>query len=110
MASYRVRVEGRNLVLAADRASEPSPPRKAFVTTRLVEASSAQDAGEHAMQAIWDDAGLREQLANHEEDPPLLYLSSVDEAPDGTSLSSEELGYAFFEEEPIDIAALLGED
>jgi hypothetical protein len=110
MALYRVRVEGRNLVLATDQANEPVPPRKAFVTSRLVDAPNAEDAGERAMQAIWDDAGLRDQIANAEEDPPLLYLSSVDEAGVDDALTSEELGYTIFEEEPTDLTALLGND
>jgi hypothetical protein len=104
MARYRIRVEGRNLVLA----SQPDALRSGFVTTRMIEASSAEEAGEQAMQAIWDDAGLRGQLANDEEDPPLLYLSEVEETPAGDSIPPDELGYAFFEEPELDITVLLG--
>jgi len=104
MARYRVRVEGRNLVLA----SQPNALRSGFVATRLIEAASAEEAGEQAMQAIWDDAGLRAQLANDEEDPPLLYLSEVEETPGSDSLPHAEIGYAFFEEPELDITALLG--
>jgi len=106
MARYRVHVQGRNLVLA----SQPDALRSGFETTRIVEAPSAEDAGERAMQAIWDDDALRAQLANREEDPPLLYLSGVEEAGDEDGGPAEAIGYTFFEEPELDITAMLQGD
>lgn len=105
MPRYIVRVEGRNL----QRDVDGQRRRCGFTTARAAEADTPEDAGEHVMDAIFEDPGLRRQLANDEEDPPLLYLSGVDECVRDEEPPAEELGYAFFEEKDLDLASLLGE-
>lgn len=105
MPQYIVRVEGRNLL--RDLTGESR--RWGFRTARATQAASAEDAGELVMNAIFEDPELRREQQNDDEDPPLLYLSSVDECAVGEAPPAEEMGYAFFEETDLDLSALLGD-
>ena len=73
MARFRVAVEGRNVL----RRGAAAEVRHGFAVDRIVEARSEDEAGERAMQHVWDDAALRAEIVNDDEDPPLLYLGEV---------------------------------
>jgi hypothetical protein len=104
---FIVRVEARNLVLVGE---SQAARRQGCHSDRLVEADSPEDAAEAAMLQVWEDATLRAQIENEEDDPPLLYVSEAVQLG-ASELPPSGVGeYAFFPEEPIDLGALLGED
>ncbi len=104
---YVVRVEARNLVLEG---GAQAAQRHGCYSLRLVEADSAEDAGELAMLQVWEDAGLRERIENEEEDPPLLYVSEATPLASSEPTPGDVGEYVFFPEQPIDLGAFLGDD
>jgi hypothetical protein len=99
-----VTVQGRNLLLAGRAGGQ----RFGFESSRVVEASCPEDANEVAMQQAWDDPALRAAIVNHDDDPPLLFVADGHElAGEGPDAREPSVSYSFFEEQDLDLSALL---
>jgi hypothetical protein len=72
---YRVRLMGRNIVREVDGKRELLN----FVTTRVIEAATAEHASETALELIYNTPELKEPLNNDEDPFPIVLVEEVEE-------------------------------
>src|SRR5690348_15774031 len=82
MPAYRALIEGRNFLLAVDGKTR----RHGFYQTVFVRVADSSEAESAAIQVVKDDAELKQLAQNAHDDPPMLYLDSLEEADDSDSL------------------------
>jgi hypothetical protein len=75
MAFYRVRLNGRNIVRDIDGRRE----LQNFITTRVIEASSAEHAAEQALELIYSIPELQEPLNGPDDPFPIVLVEEVEE-------------------------------
>ena len=75
MPAYRALIEGRNFLLNVDGKTR----RHGFYQTVFVHSSDPNEAESHAIRLLKDDAELKQMTQNERDDPPTLYLYSLEE-------------------------------
>lgn len=89
---YIVMIEGRNLILA----SGGKPQRFAFSATRDVEARSPEEAAEHAIRTVHEDAELHNALLNDPSDPPRFVVTQQVQVESFESHRRPQRDYIFY--------------
>jgi hypothetical protein len=75
MPSYRALIEGRNFLLNVDGRMR----RHGFYQTVFVEGSDPAEAEVNAIGFVKGDDELKQATQNEQNDPPMLYLDSLEE-------------------------------
>jgi hypothetical protein len=75
MPLYRVRLNGRNIV----RLIEGKRELESFVTTRVIEAGTAEQAAEEALDLIYQETELRDPLNGPDDPCPVVLVDEVEE-------------------------------
>ncbi|HEY3333402.1 MAG TPA: hypothetical protein VGK19_25445 [Capsulimonadaceae bacterium] len=91
MKKFKVLLNGQNFLVWTDghlRAVE-------FFATRYVEALDANEAELRAVDMLRDDPELIELTQNDPNDPPMIYLESIQEVEEMCTVS----GYTFYSSE-----------
>ena len=94
MPTYEVEVNGRNFLLEVDGV----PARVGFYILRYVDAESAQEAAQAAVQGIWKHESLANVL-NDRSDPPRIYAEDIIELSEVPEPDEIELGLSFYSED-----------
>ena len=90
--SIQVTLQGRNFLLDL----EGQTRRYGFYTTRFVEAEDEAAAELAAVALVRDEPDLRDAVLNSRDDPPMLYMSGIQEiAP----MPEQAKGHTFYPEE-----------
>lgn len=91
MKKYEVVLTGKNFIIKEDELR-----RIGFYTTRVVEATSVEEAKNVALSKIRNDNRLIEIVNNDESDPPMLFINELKELE--SSSESKDTGYSFYKE------------
>lgn len=95
MQKYKVRIEGRNFLIA----SNAGETKHGFYTTRFVESVDAEGAEHAAVGQLRDRKTLREMTLNERDDPPLMYVTEIEELESFSGLKSLDQGLVWYPEE-----------
>ena len=93
MATYRALIEGKNFLLSVDG----NLTRHGFFQTVFVGAPDPATAESEALKSVRGDEALRVQTQNALDDPPILYVESVEEVEDNAS-PSQPRGRTYYRE------------
>lgn len=94
MQSYRVMVHGENLLTEVDGTRQ----RVGFYTNIVVEAFTPTDAESRAVDAVREDARLRDLILNPEDDPIRLSAEDVHEIETTSGSPGERTGFTLYPE------------
>ena len=75
MRKFRVFIEGRNFLIAGP----DGEAKHGFYTARFVEAPDSEAAEEIAIEQLQGRDSLHEMVRNHDDDPPMLYATEIEE-------------------------------
>ncbi len=96
MTTYRVRVQGANLLMRV----EPAAPRRyGFYINWVVDAADPEEAGRKAVANVVADAKLQRAKLNAADDPASCWVEDVAAMP-GEPIPAKQQGFVFFPEEP----------
>ena len=93
MATYRALIEGRNFLLNQDG----KVARHGFYQTVFVGAADPATAESEALNKVRSDETLKAQTRNSPDDPPMLYVESLDEL-EGGEVSDNPRGRTYYPE------------
>ena len=94
MPKYRALIEGRNFLLSFDGKVR----RHGFYQTVHVESPDPAQAETDAIHIVKGNAELKQLTQNDVQDPPMLYLASLDEFEDSAELPANPKGRTYFAE------------
>jgi hypothetical protein len=94
MKKYRLLLNGRNFLMRVDGRLE----RSGFYTTRIVTASSPEEAEKLAIDLIRNDSSLRASVLNEPSNPPIIYVDEYAELEGEESADGPNAGYTFYPE------------
>lgn len=75
MPKYRVFIQGRNFLIAGP----DGEAKHGFYTARFMEAPNPQAAEDAAIAQLRARDSLREIVRNRDDDPPMMYVTEIDE-------------------------------
>jgi len=93
MASYRALIEGKNFLLSLDG----KVARHGFFQTVFVGATDPATAESEALSKVKGDETLKAQTQNATDDPPVLYVESLEEVED-SEVPSDAHGRTYYQE------------
>ena len=93
MPSYRATIEGRNFLLNLEGRNR----RLGFYQTVFVDGSDPAEAESNAIGVVKSDEELLQSAQNDPDDPPMLYLDSLEEV-EGSGTSPTADGRTYFVE------------
>jgi hypothetical protein len=93
MPAYRALIEGRNFLLDV----EGKKARYGFYQTVFVRGSDPSEAEVNAIGIVKDDSELKLAVQNEANDPPMLFLDSLEELAD-SDLPPNENGRTYYME------------
>ena len=93
MATYRALIEGKNFLLSQDG----KIARHGFFQTVFVAATDPATAESVALSRVKGDEALRAQTQNAADDPPVLYVESLEEVEDSEA-PSDPRGRTYYQE------------
>ena len=96
MPKYRILIHGKNFLV---KSGKKDPGKVSFDTIRYVEAENEKAAEAKALEIIRSDAHLRQNVLNTKEDPPLIYVDSVDEVQEFDKDNPITTAFRFYPEE-----------
>lgn len=95
MNTYRIKIKGRNYLL--DFSGEPH--KMGFTTTRIVRASTEDEAEKAVRRQISCHPQLVQEALNGKQDPPRVEIDSIKRRWFGRLFSRASSGLAFFPED-----------
>lgn len=97
MPTFRVRLQGANLLMRDEAESEPR--RYGFYVNRVVEALNSNEAGRIAIASVLSEPKLQRAKLNTVDDPFSCWVDDIG-AMRGGSLPAKQQGFVFFPEQP----------
>lgn len=95
MKKYKVFLQGKNFLISIDKKIQ----KYGFYTTRFVEANDEKEAENKSVDLIRDDPELRQSVLNDKDDPPTIYMETIDELYDFNGTNVPGNGYTFYPED-----------
>ena len=96
MTTYRVRVQGANLLMQV----EPEPPRRyGFYINWVVDAIDPEEARRKAVASVVAEPKLQRAKLNAADDPASCWVEDTVAMP-GEPIPMKQQGFVFFPEEP----------
>ena len=95
MPTFRVRLQGANLLMRDE--AEPEPRRYGFYVNRVVEAGNSEEAGRVALESVVAEPKLQHAKLNPLDDPPSCWVEDIAAMP-GEPIPAKQQGFVFFPE------------
>lgn len=96
MKKFRVLLRGENFRMNF----EGTVKRLGFYTTRFVEASDDDTAGQSAVESVRKDDQLRQAVLNDRSDPPMIFAEEIEELASFGPDDGPSRGFTFYEDDP----------